>query len=341
MKWSRWAHLAGLAMAGTLAGACGGGGGDEDAGGKTAGGADQPETALEVLSAFYPIHEAVSRIGGDRVEARNLTPAGVEPHDLELTSDEVENIEDADAVFYLGEGFMPALERALRRAGGRTLDLLDGLPLTRAEPAPTEEAGEERAGDAGGASTDEVPGGDLDPHVWLDPQLMTRLALRIEKTLTSLDPDGREGYASRGAAYREELEELDEDFATTLNNCRLNVFVTSHAAFGYLARRYELVEQAISGVSPETEPDPDRLADLADLVEELDVSVVFAETLLPKKLADALAREAGVDTGVLNPIEGLTDEEVDAGEDYASVMRTNLTALADALGCNAQEERAR
>ena len=301
MSRRRFIGLTAVVLAGALSGGCGGGGGEADEG-------------VTVLSAFYPLAQLVGSIGGERVESVNLTPAGVEPHDLELTSDEIEDIEGADAVFYLGRGFMPALERALRRADGERVDLLEGLPLVRP------------AHDGGGA-------GVLDPHVWLDPTLMARMATQVAETLSRVDPAGKDGYAARRAALVAQLEALDAEYRDTLVDCRRNVFVTSHEAFGYLARRYHLEEQAVTGLAPETEPDPQRIADLSDVIRRLGVPVVFAETLLPKKLADALAREADVRVDVLNPIEGLTDEELEGGADYLSTMRDNLAKLDAALEC--------
>lgn len=319
-----------MLVAALLAGACGGG--DDDSSDASAPG--DGEAALTVLSAFYPIHELVTRIGGERVEAVNLTPADVEPHDLELTSDEIEDIEGAGAVFYLGQHFMPALDRALRRADGEHVDLLEGLPLVRSGDAHSHgDDGEETAA----GKTDDGGDGALDPHVWLDPSLMIRMATQVEKTLSTLDPEGEDDFARRRAEYQDELEAVDAEYAGTLVDCQRNVFVTSHEAFGYLARRYHLEEQAVSGLAPETEPDPERIAELADLIKELRVPMVFAETLLPKKLADAVAREADVEVGVLNPIEGLRDDEVAGGADYASVMRDNLAQLDTALECAGAE----
>lgn len=323
-RWRSRRWVAAVLGAAVLTSGCGG-----DDPGDRAGDEVSPD-AVTVVSAFYPLHELVSRVGGERVRAVNLTPAGVEPHDLELTSDDVEEVEDAAAVFYLGQGFMPALERALRRAGGEVVDLLEGLPTQ--EAAHGHDHGDEEDEPAGGDG-----GESPDPHVWLDPTLMGRMAVQVEEVLSAVDPDGEAGYAERRAAYQDDLEALDREYTETLVDCQRNVFVTSHEAFGYLARRYGLEEQAVSGLAPETEPDPNRIAELADVIADLRVPVVFAETLLPKKLAEALAREAKVRVDVLNPLEGLTAEEIEAGEDYLSVMRANLAALDGALDCAGAE----
>lgn len=267
------------------------------------------EGTVTVVASFYPLAEAAERIGGDDVEVTNLTPAGTEPHDLELTPDQVDAIEDADLVLYLGGGFQPAVEEVAERRDSGSIDLLAELPL---------EAG--RADDA-------------DPHFWLDPTLMAEAVGPIARALGDAGPVARPELEARAEDYLADLERLDEEFQTALARCERRDVVTSHAAFSYLARRYDLVQVPISGLSPEAEPDPQRLARLSDLIGERGVTTVFYEALVSPDVAETLAREAGVGTAVLDPIEGLSREEAARGGDYATVMRRNLAALREALGC--------
>jgi zinc transport system substrate-binding protein len=260
-----------------------------------------------VVAAFYPLFEASSRVGGDRVAVRNLTPVGTEPHDLELSTDDLDAILDADLVVYLGRGFQPAIEDAVgQRDGSPSVDVLAGL----------------------GQDVDQD-----DPHVWLDPQLMGRIVELVAESMASIDPDGAAVYRANADEYRSELDQLDQAFRTGLERCERRVVVTAHAAFGYLAARYDLRQEAISGLSPEAEPDPGRLAELADLVREEGVTTIFTEELVSPRVAETLAHEAGVTTAVLNPVEGLTETQLHTGETYDSVMRSNLATLMDALGC--------
>jgi zinc transport system substrate-binding protein len=296
-----------------VAGACADG-----EGGKAAGADGRPQ----VVAGFYPLFEAAQRVGGDRVDVVNLTPAGTEPHDLELTPRQVDRIEGADIVVFLGAGFQPGVEDVAERAEGEAIDALEGLTLMP-ESQEGGEAGGEHAGDG------------MDPHVWLDPGLLGRLVERVEAGLVKADPAGEAIYARNSAAYRRELGLLDDEFGRRLTGCPRRVLVTAHAAFGYLARRYGVTQEAIAGLSPESEPDPERLAELTELVRSTGTTTVFTETLVSPKVAETLAREAGVTTAVLNPIEGLTQKELDAGETYASVMRDNLDTLVKALGCAA------
>jgi zinc transport system substrate-binding protein len=289
-------------------------------GGSSAGSDDDP---IRVVASFYPLAEAATATGGDQVRVTNLTPPGVEPHDLELTPDDVEAIAEADVVVLLGGGFQPAVEEAAaNEATGIVVDALDGLALL---PPPPEHEDE-------GHEAEEHEELAADPHVWLDPTLFAQV---VERTGDALIQAGADGATvdTAVAEYEAHLRALDAEFTEGLADCDLRVMFVNHAAFGYLAAAYDLTQEAISGVSPEAEPDPARLAELAAEAQRDGVTTVFTESLVSPQVAQTLAAEAGLDTAVLNPLEGLTVEQEAAGADYASVMRENLAVLRDGLGC--------
>ncbi len=271
----------------------------------------------EVVASFYPLAAATARIGGEFVEVTNLTPPGVEPHDFELAPDDLEALGRAEVIVHLGGGFQPALEEALGEAGEAVV--LDGLDVVPTEPPPQEEAEE---------------GVTVDPHVWLDPARFATIVEAIAATLVEADPGNRDAYMDNAHAYAAELRELGGSFRSGLSNCERSTIVTAHAAFGYLADAYGLTEVSISGVSPDSEPDARRLAELRDLVVDQGVTTVFTEELVSPEVAETLAREAGVDVAMLSTIEGLTEEQRAAGEDYGSLMLANLETLRRALGCS-------
>lgn len=258
-----------------------------------------------VVAAFYPLAYAAERVGGAEVAVENLTPPGSEPHDLELAPKTVARILRADVVLYLGHGFQPAVAAAVKQAEGDTVDVLTGLPLTAA-------AGEQEEGLT------------ADPHVWLDPILFARIVDRIGDVL----------HATDGAdALVADLQRLDREYRSGLAHCTRKEVVTSHAAFGYLAKRYGLTQVPITGLTPEAEPTARQLADVVKLVRRTHATTVFFETLVSPRLAQTVAREVGARTDVLDPIEGLTPAEQARGENYLSVMRKNLSALRQALAC--------
>ena len=272
-----------------LAGGCGGS--SSDAGSKD-----------EIVAAFYPIAFAAEQIAGHGRDVRNLTPAGAEPHDLELTPSDVRAVHEASLVLYLGDGFMPGLETAVEQRQGRSLDVLAEL--------------RQQGGFAGGTAGD--------PHVWLDPLRYAEMIRLIGAALG--DKTAAERLADR-------VEQLDREYRRGLAHCARRQIVTSHAAFGYLAARYGLEQVPLEGLTPEAEPSARDIARLVDVVRSSGATTVFFETLLSPKLAETVAREADVKTAVLDPLEGIGDGEVAAGADYFTVMRANLVALRKALGC--------
>jgi zinc transport system substrate-binding protein len=257
-----------------------------------------------VVAAFYPLAYAAEQIGGPRVDVQNLTPPGTEPHDVELSARDVERVRSADVVLYVGSGFQPALEDALDGSEAAAVDLLEGLQLRGAADGE-----------------DDL---EFDPHVWLDPLRYAEMSDRIASAL---------GRPRDAAKLRVRLEGLDREYEAALDRCKRREIVTSHAAFGYLAERYDLEQIAITGLSPEAEPTPQELEDVVEDVRAQDATTVFFETLVSPSLAETVARETGASTAVLNPLEGLTEEELDRGEDYFSLMRTNLQTLREALEC--------
>ena len=265
------------------------------------GGGGSSDGKVAVVGAFYPLAEVARKVGGDRVTVRDLTPAGAEPHDLELTSDDVDHLIDAALVVQMGRGFQPAVEDVAADREGATITVLQGDVA--------------------------------DPHVWLDPTQLAEIVALVADGLTKVDPAGSAAYEANAAAYATELARLDAEMEAGLSTCRRTEIVTAHAAFGWLATRYGLRQEAIAGLSPDQEPDPKRLSELADLVRSDGVTTIFTETLVSPDVARALARETGVETAVLNALEGLSKDEVAAGDDYVSVMRANLATLREALAC--------
>lgn len=277
-------------------------------------GSSASEADVSIAASFYPLAYAAEQVGGTCVQVTNLTPPGTEPHDLELTPDDVEAIATADLVVYLGGGFQPAVQDAIGEAQGATIDLLAEVDTTAAP-----------SGEAEGLS--------VDPHVWLDPGLFATAIPPLVDAMESAAPDATCDFRANGAALIEELDGLDDEFVAGLADCRVTTLVTNHAAFGYLASAYGLTQAAISGLAPDTEPTPDRIAELVDLVHRDGVTTVFSEALVSPEVAQTLADEAGVQVAVLDTLEGLTPDEVDAGQDYGSVMRRNLETLRGGLDC--------
>jgi zinc transport system substrate-binding protein len=252
---------------------------------------------VDVVAGFYPLAFVAEQVGGPSVHVTSLTPAGSEPHGYELRAADTRRIAEADLVVYLGGGFQPALEEAIAAADGvAALDL----------------------GDSGvGESARHVS------HPWLDPLWVASSAERVAAAL---------GSRGRGAALAARVRGLDAELSRALRSCARHEIVVSHAAFAAW-ERYGLRQLPLTGVEPEAEAGPRDIARLVEDVRTSGATTVFFEPLVSPRLAETVAREADVRTALLNPIEGLTSSELERGEDYFTMMRRNLAALREALGC--------
>jgi zinc transport system substrate-binding protein len=278
---------------------------------------------FDVVTSFYPMTFLAEQIGGDHVHVTTLTSPGQEPHDLEISPRQIAGIEESDAVLYL-KGLQPSVDDAVAQSPVKTK--IDAASLTTLE-----EHGNEVGGHA--AAHDSHPGeesGGKDPHIWLDPVRYAQVAEGVGKAFEKADPKHAADYKKNTAALVAKLDALNTQFKDGLAETRTKVFITTHAAFGYLAERYGLTEEAISGLDPESEPSAARVKDLEKMAKADGVSTVFYETLVSDKTAKTVAHDANLRTDVLDPLEGITAKS--RGKDYFAVQQANLKALQQALG---------
>lgn len=286
-----------------------------------------PETEsdkIDVKASFYPLAYFAEQIGGDKSIVENLTPAGVEPHDFEPGSKSVADIHSSDIFVFNGAGLDPwaeTLKTDLEAESVYVLEASEAVDLLDSK-YEEEEVGEEEHEDEG-----------FDPHFWLDPNTSIKIVESVMNAYVSVDPENAQYYQTEGDELIAKLKVLDGKFKAELETCETRTFITSHAAFAYLAKAYNLNMIPISGVSPEEEPSSKQLAEISDLVKEHGIKYIFSETLLDPKFAETIANESGAEILVLNPIEGLTQEDIAAGKDYISVMEENLQNLKTALSC--------
>ncbi len=261
-------------------------------------------TKLSVVASVYPLSYLASELGGDRVEVTTITPAGAEPHDYEPTAQDMAVIEQSKLLIMNGSGLEPW--------GDKVNELFRGSKITIIN--------------ASGKSTG-------DPHLWLSPQLAKTEAAAIALGLIKIDPTNKAYYQQREVRLDQALDELDAMYKNGLVNCRQKDFVTSHAAFGYLATEFGLNQIPISGLSPDEEPSAQKLAEIANFVRNHQITYIFFERLVSPKLADTIAKETGAQTMVLDPLEGVTENDLRNGKTYITIMQENLAHLRTALEC--------
>jgi len=278
----------------------------------------QPTTSGEhtVVTSFYPLAFIADRVAGRYNDVVDLTPPGVEPHEYELTVRQVATIDTARVGFF-ESGVSPSVDQAMDNdSPDHALDVTDVVHLA----APVTGSGVEATAD------------DRDPHFWLDPVLMERATRAFARTMAGADPDHAAYYLRQGRRLAGDLSRLDRSYADTLASCATRTVVVSHDAFEYLARRYHLDVVPIAGLEPDAEPSLQRLHDLGGVIRDAHVTTIFFETLASPDLARSLAGDLGLETAVLDPIEGLTSADPDAT--YLTLMRQNLAALAKAGDCS-------
>lgn len=295
--------------------ACTSAGTGADDGGREAG-------PLAVAANFYPVEWLAREIGGDAITVTGLTPVGEEPHDLVLSAKSRQALDDSAVVFYLGSGFQPDVEKAVAdvTGGTTTVDLLTAPGVSLLD-AP-DDLGKESLS------------GNKDPHVWLDPSLMVAMAQQVATDLAQADPDNAPQFEANRDALVEQLNDLDTALAAGLQDCATTTIVTSHAAFNYLAQRYGLTQLAIAGVSPDEQPDPATLEQIAAYARAAGVTTVFFEDQLPRDLSETVAQEIGAQVDLLSALEFDPAQTIGPGEDYLSVMADNGARLAAGLQCS-------
>jgi zinc transport system substrate-binding protein len=284
----------------------------------------------QVAASFYPLYFFASEIGKEKASVFSVTPNGIEPHDYDPKPQDIIKIQQSKMLLVNGAGFEPWLakiEPELKSKNVLIVDTTNGLELQHGEEHE-EHAGEETATEA---AHEEEP---LDPHVWLSPVLAKEQVTRITNGYVQVDPQNKAFYEANANALQARLDGLHAKYQAGLQNCQTRDFVTSHAAFSYLANTYNLNQMPISGISPDEEPSTAQLAEISDYVQEHNIGYIFFETLVSPALAQTIANETGAQTLVLDPIEGIPDDEMKQGKNYFTVMEANLSNLQTALGCS-------
>ena len=270
---------------------------------------------VKIVGSFYPMSFFAQKIVGEKAEVYTITPAGAEPHDYELSAQDVATIENASLVVLNGgglESWSDKIKQNLRGSATQVVVAGNGLiNQNLVEDGRTSQ----------------------DPHIWLNPVTAEAEVHVIASAIEQSDPLNTRTYQTNANTLENNLKMIDAEYQSGLASCRTRTFITSHAAFGYLANQYHLTQKAISGLSPDSEPSAQQMTDIAQYVRDNNLHTIFFESLVSPKLSQSIAQETGASTLELNPLEGLTKEEAQNGNDYFSVMRQNLTNLQTALQC--------
>ena len=278
--------------------------------------ADSAEGKLRVMASFYTMADFAEKIGGDRADITCMVPTGTEPHDWEPSTTDITGLERADVFIYNGAGMEHWAEDVT--------ESLENKELLVVEASQGVKLHAEEEHDHEGHSHSH---GGYDPHVWLDPHNAKLEMENIKNAFVQADPDNGAYYEANYDKWSKAAEELDRKYREALADFAGRQIVTAHEAYGYLCSAYGLEQVGIDGLSPDQEPNPKRMADIIDFVRENQIRAVFFEELSGSKTAETVAAETGIRLLALSPLEGLSGEELEAGEDYFSVMEKNLEQL--------------
>jgi zinc transport system substrate-binding protein len=287
------------------------------------------DNRLVIAASFYPIAEIVQRVAADTVQLLQLTAPGVEPHDSELSAKQLDELAKADIVFYIGGGFQPDLEKAITSLASTTVavDLLKSVDVISAEEEPKDTHSDEESDEHDHAHS------ATDPHVWLDPANMAKMSARVAREIAKVQTSLAPGVNERQARYAGELTDVGTLIDTTFASCERNELVTAHDAFAYFAQRAKITTIPISGVDPENEPSAKELEATAKIAKENNVTTIFFEEILPKEFADTVAAAIGAKVDSINAVETISQDDLDAGASYITIMKSNIAKVATGLGC--------
>ena len=274
---------------------------------------------LKIYTSIYPLYDFTKKVGGDKVDVTNLVPAGTEPHDFELSTKDIVNLEKADMLVYNGAGIENWTDKVIDSLESDKIAYVkssEGLELHTTEDEHDDDGHNH---------------GSTDPHTWLSIENAKKEMENIKNALVEIDPDNASYYEENYETYSKKFDELDNKFHTTLDSIENKSIIVAHEAFGYLCDEYDIEQVGIEGLTPDSEPDPARMTEIIKFAKDNNIKTIFFEELVSPKVAETIAKEVGANTAVLNPLEGLSEEDINNGEDYFSVMEENLQAIYDSL----------
>lgn len=282
---------------------------------------ENSEGKIKIYTSIYPLYDFAKKVGGDKVDVTNLVPAGTEPHEWEISTSDIVNLEKADMLIYNGAGIENWTDKVIS-----TLENKDIAYVKTSEGLDIHKIGKKDSQEDNKHSH-----GSYDPHTWLSIKNAKQEMENIKNALVKYDPDNADYYEDNYEKYAKKFDELDKKYSNTLGPIKNKTIIVAHEAFGYLCEEYDINQEGIEGLTPDSEPDPARMRQIIKFAKKNNVKTIFFEELVSPKVAQTIAKEINAKTEVLNPLEGLSEEQINNGEDYFSVMEKNLEVLYESM----------
>ena len=273
------------------------------------------EGKISAVTTLYPLYEFAREVGGENADVYLLLPPGAEAHTFEPRPSDIIRVSNADVFIYIGAGMEPWAHSIVEGAGNKGLLVLDAsskVSLIKSGEHHHEDEVEDE-------EQEEHHHGEYDPHIWMDFENDKKIVNAIAEAFSEKDPANREFYFRNAIEYNEKLSALHQEYLSSLSGCRYNVIISAgHNAFSYLAHKYGLEIVSAYGISPDSEPTPQKIKEIIDLINGHGLSHIYSEKLLNPSMAETIASEAKAKTLILNPAHNLLKEEFDKGVTFIS-----------------------
>ncbi|MBQ3409423.1 MAG: zinc ABC transporter substrate-binding protein [Clostridia bacterium] len=288
----------------------------------------QDDNKIQIVATLFPQYDFAKKIGGDKINVSLLLTPGTETHTYEPTPQDIIRINDSDLFIYTGKYMEPWADRIISGVDSDTkiLDASNNINLIKSEDDDEDEEEHEH-------EHEEHHHHEFDPHIWLNPQNAIVMVKNITDELCSIDRDNEEYYKANSEKLIKEINSLDLDIENTIKSSDKNKIAFGGTfAYSYFVNRYNLeYVTAYDSCGESAEPSVARVKEVIDYMKENNIKVVFYQEASSGKIADSIAKETGAQKLVFHTIHNATQEEINNGETYISLMRKNLENLKQAL----------
>lgn len=288
----------------------------------------EDDEKIKIVATLFPQYDFAKQIGGDKVDVTLLLTPGTETHTYEPTPQDIINVNNSNLFIYTGKYMEPWSDKIASSIDSDTI-ILDSSKNINLIHSEEEENHEENSQEKHQGSHHQ----EYDPHIWLNPQNAIGMVNNITEELCKIDPENASYYKKNANNYIEQLNLLDTDIESTIKKSGNNKIAFGGTfAYMYFIKRYNLeYVSAYDSCGEDTEPSASNIKKVIDYMKQNNIHIVFYQELSSGKIADSIASETGATKLVFHTIHNASQEEINNGETYISLMRKNLKNLEEAL----------
>ncbi len=262
-----------------------------------------------IYTSFYPLEYMTKRIAGDKFTVKNIMPVSSSVHGWEPSAKQIADLTKAEALIINGAGLESWLEKF--KDSQENLNIIDtskNIDLI---------SGKEEAH-------------DHDPHFWISPKEASIQADNVYNALISLDKENENYFKENYESLKNDLNALDQEYTEKLSHSKIKKMIVPHKAFSYIERDYGIQQIPLSGVHGEGGLDMAKMKNIIEEAKTQGITDVLYEEGSSSETAEAIVKETGGKSIPIYSLEGISQEQVDAKEDYISLLRKNLEHFIEA-----------